>query len=687
LAGSRKDYYDRWFRLLSLESWEAETQFARILDPYTLSQRVEEGVTVPIMEILTGTELPRFLPPDNPFSGGGPGKQPPPGEASAYADYSPPGMVRAFLMVGHSAADVSPGDQLILHRGDPCAKDALRAVVAHVESGLVAVSIRTPFYRVSGEDGAVHCQPVCQEDGQWYFDRLPFLKGHDVARQALFGFFSKADPSILHILITGEDATKAGASSSANHAADRGVNEPKEAQIMRRPARTDPLGASSLKKQGRSSATEVAWRLECDDLCFSEGVQAELNEEQEAAVKAALSNEPFHLIHGPPGTGKTRVLARLVRICLDLGERVLVACPTNVALDRLLISLIALGVKDFLRVGGSSNVSPEFIQAMQSAGIRSALLEELSAKAANSGEFLKAVRGKTLVGATAYQCAAHPLFLRQRFDRVIIDEAGQLDEPSSLGVLALGPRFVLGGDHLQLPPVVQVCSDADRGDCGLEQSLFERLLVSSQSSRVSRLRMQHRMNREIQDIPSRLFYDGTLYPSPEAAGRRLLIDPGVSNDAEINRILDPDLPVVFVNIEGTNIGKARPEEAMVASRIVKGLLASGVGAAEIGIITPYRLQQALIRRQLVDGRGGPAFTSVDTVDRFQGGEREVIILSLARSDGVTSFLADRKRLNVSLSRARSKLILLGHRPSLEEHPLFLSLLSGIERVNVNAPAP
>jgi len=194
------------------------------------------------------------------------------------------------------------------------------------------------------------------------------------------------------------------------------------------------------------------------------------------------------------------------------------------------------------------------------------------------------------------------------------------------------------------------------------------------------------MNSEIQEIPSRLFYSGSLVASPEAAGRRLAIDPQILEDSEINRIVDPDRPVVFVDVQGGNSGKVRPEEADLAARIVACLVSWGLPASEIGVITPYRVQQTLIRKHLSDCTSNASLVSVDTVDRFQGGEREVIILSLARSDGVTSFLADRKRLNVSLSRARSKLILLGHGHVLEEHPLFSSLLEDLYRVTIG-PVP
>ena len=224
-------------------------------------------------------------------------------------------------------------------------------------------------------------------------------------------------------------------------------------------------------------------------------------------------------------------------------------------------------------------------------------------------------------------------------------------------------------------------------DAGLGQSLFERLFLSASSSQISSLHMQYRMNLEVQSISSRLFYAGTLFPSPEAAGRRLKIDRQKSGDAQIEKIVAPELPVVFVDVPGFDTGKSSSDEAALVCRIVERLLAAGVPSQEIGIITPYKAQQALIRKRLLKRRGNLQALSVDTVDRFQGGEREVIILSLARSDAVTSFLADPKRLNVSLSRARSKLILLGRGSMLEEHPLFSSILDSLERITVSDADP
>jgi DNA replication ATP-dependent helicase Dna2 len=135
----------------------------------------------------------------------------------------------------------------------------------------------------------------------------------------------------------------------------------------------------------------------------------------------------------------------------------------------------------------------------------------------------------------------------------------------------------------------------------LECSLFERLFNSVDPQRISALEIQYRMNTEIQDIPSRLFYKGLLKPSQEAAVRRLKLDLTNSRDPYVNKIIDPELPVVFVDVDGAQNTKARPEEAEIACRITESLVKSGVAPHEIGIITPYRAQQSLIRRRLASG--------------------------------------------------------------------------------------
>jgi DNA replication ATP-dependent helicase Dna2 len=658
LSGREREYYDRWFRLISLDIWETEGEFSKVLDSSTLSERIEEGTTISLEQLAipdTSTEEPA----DAHLHGMRPASEQREGRSPAFPiSHIPKGtaVARGRLSQPSGSSDISFGQEFIVHRGDLCSSEAFRARVVGNEDDHVFLRFKIPLSTV---------EPVASSEGfssvppeGWFLDRIPFSRPREVSRQSLFDFFTRAHRDVVNAVIRGDDPSL-----------------PSDDDLLK--------GLTGHPDEVVDAARSSAQASDLDDLCFSEGLLAELNEDQEAAIRSALACDTYHLIHGPPGTGKTRLLARLIRLCLDRGERVLVACPTNVALDGLLISCMDLGVTEFLRVGRRSSVSGRFLDALERLGSPPTLLHDLAASDMDLAAFRKRVKNTRLVGATAYQCAGHPIFLRQRFDRVIIDEAGQLDEPSTLAPLSLARRFVLGGDHLQLPPIVQTIASNNRSEegPGLEQSLFERLVLTAPDRRISRLRMQYRMNQEVQDIPSRLFYDGALFPSPEAKVRKLSIERGVSSDSEVNEILNPQLPVLFVDVEGPSSGQARPEEADVACRIVEGLLTGGVPSHEVGIITPYRAQQALIRKRLEQGNGTSAL-SVDTVDRFQGGEREVIILSLSRSDGVTSFLADSKRLNVSLSRARSKLILLGNGRVLEEHPLFASILEGLERVRV-----
>jgi DNA replication ATP-dependent helicase Dna2 len=644
-----RNYYDQWFRLLSVDAWAQEGEFARILDPNTLVERVDEGVTLRIAEM---RDVEQTGPADSEEAPEDESDEDSMSEEAPFRGPLNDGILSRELILANIVAEITPGEEIILHRGDLCGRDVFRARVAESDNGRMAVRLKLPFRCSRAVDAPVSERSSLADPSGWFVDRIPFSRGREVARYALFNFFQKADRHVIDAVVRGESPEIA---CVENHG----------------PADSDREELNTERKSGVT------------DLSFSEGLFGELNEDQAAAIRQALDSETFHLIHGPPGTGKTRVLARLIRICLDRGERLLVACPTNVALDRLLLSLMNLGVRDFLRIGGRSNVSHEFLRALESAGNGSALFQDLTAKSTDFRAFRQRVMETKLIGATAYQCASHPVFLTQKFDRVIIDEAGQLDEPSTLGPLSMARKFILGGDHFQLPPVVKTKSDQNgSADTTLERSLFERLFNSAPDAKISRLKIQYRMNREIQEIPSRLFYQGSLQPSLEAASRRLNITTGVSDDPHITAILDPELPVVFVDVESSDTGKACPEEAEIACRITENLVACGVAPNEIGIITPYRAQQSLIRRRLFADAQYRPHLSVDTVDSFQGGEREVIILSLARSDGVTSFLADRKRLNVSLSRARSKLILLGNGPVLEEHPLFFDLLQGLERVKI-----
>ncbi len=629
-AESSRDYYDYWFKLLSMECWILDGEVANIYDVDMLSNRIESGATA------VANRVALFRAPDCVVSS--------PDHTAAddglrVDRHENKLRYNLEIQLKDDSSEINSGEEIILHLGDASAQVALRCLVIRVDGkSLFALSKQSPML-----DDYAQADLMC-------VDKVPFSRGPEIARHALYDFLTKADPKIIDLVVNGNMSSSGSTISSTQEE-----------------SKTDKFKA--IPTCVPTEATPG----------FKEFYHLDLNEQQARAVSRSVATTSPMLIHGPPGTGKTRVLAHIIKNRLENGERLLVVCPTNIALDRILIALVNLGCDDFLRVGAKSSVSDELLKAHK-ASTTSFLLNEMAANERDFDALRSRVSQCGLIAATAYQCASHPLFKKQKFDCAIVDEAGQLDEPSTLAPLSLAPVFILAGDHLQLPPVVKDKS-TDTTTPGLERSLFERLNGELPDEHTCRLNIQYRMNKEIQDIPSKLFYDGRLTPADAVVARRLTFKYE-RKKSKFSRVLNPNFPVFFVDVQGADSGKARPAEAAVAAGIALDLIKFGVPAAEIGIITPYRAQQGLIRKHLAEA----AMTelSVDTVDRFQGGEREVIILSLTRSDAVTSFLADKKRLNVSLSRARSKLILLGHGPILKENELFSSILGDVESLSISA---
>jgi DNA replication ATP-dependent helicase Dna2 len=214
----------------------------------------------------------------------------------------------------------------------------------------------------------------------------------------------------------------------------------------------------------------------------------------------------------------------------------------------------------------------------------------------------------------------------------IVDEAGQLTEPLTLGLILRARRFVLVGDDRQLPPVVRTR--------GLAHSMFERL--KRDTSAVTLLETQYRMHPAIMDVSNRLFYEGELKSGVREQDRV----PPDGSDA---------MPVVFVPVESNHDGRSNLDEAEVVVDLVRSFIRErGVRPESIGVVSPFRAQVVLLR-QMLNGTG----VTVDTVERFQGGERDMMILSFVRSRG-TGFVFDDRRLNVAITRARRKLVLVAH---------------------------
>src|SRR6266702_1729493 len=457
--------------------------------------------------------------------------------------------------------------------------------------------------------------------------------------------------------------------------------------------------------------------------------RSNFNIEQNLAVARAIQMQDYLLIHGPPGTGKTSVIAEIVkRLCLQ-GQRVMLAAFTNQAVDNMLKRLDTEGFHDYVRLGHDRSVDNDVQKrllktlALQSQGDGAAQDSPAAALSEQELRVDEILRQAPVVASTTATWSSEkytPPSLNEieshyeasplHFDVAIIDEAGQLTVPAILGALRFAKRFILVGDEKQLPPLVL---SQEASDAGLSESLFSKLKlkdygytkdgVQSESSCVS-LKVQYRMNKWISHFASKVFYDGQLIPHASVANNLVDVVPSKISrrpeKASIVRAIDPKAPMVFLDVFGNQErAKTSDAEALAVRDVVAGLLARGIAQQEIGIIAPYRAQVANLRRYLSSDDetiGWEALSydtqlSVDTVDRFQGGERPVIIMSFATTTRpeVNSQLRDHltnpNRLNVALTRAQKKLILVGNASALESLPVFERLLAYCRGLNTIIP--
>ena len=442
--------------------------------------------------------------------------------------------------------------------------------------------------------------------------------------------------------------------------------------------------------------------------------RSDFNVEQNLAVERAMQMRDYLLIHGPPGTGKTSVIAEIVKRYCSQGQRVMLAAFTNQAVDNMLKRLDAEGVHDFMRLGSTRNID---------SAVADRLLKRLVEQNLNSVDTLEVVqdllRSVPIVASTTATWSSdryNPTTFNGtrenkenaslQFDVAIIDEAGQLTVPAILGALRFAKRFILVGDEKQLPPLVL---SKEASVAGLSESLFSILKLRDhgytrdKSSCVS-LKVQYRMNKWISHFASKVFYDDQLIPHTSIANSLLEVVPSIrvrmDEKISIARVIDPMAPMVFLDVPGNQErAKTSNAEAIAVREIVAGLLGQGIAEKEIGIIAPYRAQVANLRRHLFSddetiGWEALAYDtqlSVDTVDRFQGGERSVIIMSFATTitpeadSQLRDHLTNPNRLNVALTRAQKKLILVGNASALEGLPVFERLLVYCRGLNTIIP--
>lgn len=441
---------------------------------------------------------------------------------------------------------------------------------------------------------------------------------------------------------------------------------------------------------------------------------AHLNPAQQVAVGHALAAEDVAVIHGPPGTGKTTAVAALMRAAVARGDRVLACAPSNLAVDNLLEQLIPAGV-NLVRLGHPARVLPElqrytldalveqhqdyrqakklrkeafglrgqaskFRRAQPARGAKQALRQEADSLLDEARQLEALAVERVLDEANvvlATLTALDSAILGQRqFDLCVVDEAGQSVAPATWIPVPRSRRLVLAGDHQQLPPTI-LSQPAAREGFGV--SLLEQLMQRAGAAVARQLIVQYRMHEAIMGFSSAEFYGGTLVAA-EAVRRHLLRDlPGVADNGLTGS------PVLFIDTAGANYdeyqppeseSRSNPQEAALVQRLVAQLQAAGLPPDCLAVITPYAAQVRLLREQL------PETIEIGSVDGFQGREKEAVIISLVRSNpaGEVGFLAETRRMNVALTRARRKLIVIGDSATISAHPFYARLLDYFDAI-------
>jgi predicted DNA helicase len=465
-----------------------------------------------------------------------------------------------------------------------------------------------------------------------------------------------------------------------------------------------------------------------------------LNQYQLEAVKLALGSSPLFLIHGPPGTGKTTTLVEIIeQLVKNEKTQVLATADSNTAVDNLMERLIKRGV-EVVRIGHPARVSKELIelsldykvqnhpkyeevkkiekkidrlkeeqanylkptpqwrrglsdkqiielarQGRKTRGIKLAKLKsmakwlEIQNRIRNlieerkkiENQIVDGILSKTPVVLATNSTSGSEFLEGKTFPILVLDEASQATEPSALIPLIKVNKVIMAGDHKQLPPTVLHPDAKD-----LSYTMFERFMELYPEASYM-LRIQYRMNEIIKEFPSGEFYNGALI-SHESV-KNIKLSDIVQKKSE-NPALD-DTPIVFIDTLGKFAEKTRrgsfskynPEEGKLVKELVEELKEMGIQPEDIGVITPYKDHEDYLKQLIPD-------VEVKTVDGFQGREKEVIIISLVRSNPQQEigFLEDLRRLNVALTRAKRKLIIVGDAKTLSQNEVYRKLIHYIK---------
>ena len=438
-----------------------------------------------------------------------------------------------------------------------------------------------------------------------------------------------------------------------------------------------------------------------------------LNASQEKAVNEVLWAKDVAVVHGPPGTGKTTTLVEAIFETLRRESQVLVCAQSNMAVDWISEKLVDRGI-NVLRIGNPTRVNDKMLSFTyerrfeahpdypQLWSIRKAIRElrqqrkhadswhqKMDRLKSRATELELRIRsslfGEARVIASTLTGAANRVLEGEKYSTLFIDEAAQALEAACWIAIRKAGRVILAGDHCQLPPTVKSIM-ALKG--GLGKTLMERI-VENKPETVTLLKMQYRMNEQIMKFSSEWFYNGMVESAPTVSHRG---------------ILDYDTPMMWIDTAecdgkeefvGENFGRINRAEAELTLQTLQQYLEK-IGkqrileeSIDVGIISPYRAQVQLLRKELRKReffRPYRHLLTVNTVDGFQGQERDIILISLVRSNdgGDIGFLRDLRRMNVAITRARMKLIILGSSETMTSHPFYKKLYEYVGQLKVES---
>lgn len=438
-----------------------------------------------------------------------------------------------------------------------------------------------------------------------------------------------------------------------------------------------------------------------------------LNASQEKAVNEVLWAKDVAVVHGPPGTGKTTTLVEAIFETLRRESQVLVCAQSNMAVDWISEKLVDRGI-NVLRIGNPTRVNDKMLSFTyerrfeahpdypQLWSIRKAIrdlrqqrkhadswhqkMDRLKSRATELELRIRSsLFGEARVIASTLTGAANRVLEGEKYSTLFIDEAAQALEAACWIAIRKAGRVILAGDHCQLPPTVKSIM-ALKG--GLGKTLMERI-VENKPETVTLLKMQYRMNEQIMKFSSEWFYNGMVESAPTVSHRG---------------ILDYDTPMMWIDTAecdgkeefvGENFGRINCAEAEMTLQTLQQYLEK-IGkqrileeSIDVGIISPYRAQVQLLRKELRKReffRPYRHLLTVNTVDGFQGQERDIILISLVRSNdgGDIGFLRDLRRMNVAITRARMKLIILGSSETMTSHPFYKKLYEYVGQLKVES---